>query len=146
METTIQIREVNISYGKKKTVKQDGFRSPENVSRFLRKIAPNNSQEHFIAVFLDGNHSPIGYSIVCTGTANMCPIHPREIFQRAIVLGSVAVIIAHNHPSGHCEPSSEDREVTRKLKECGRILDVKILDHVIFSDSDFYSFNDQGLL
>ena len=138
----IQIREVQIQYGRKRKGSYDSVKGPSSAVAFLRKVAPNNSQEHVIALYLDAAHQPIGYSIVSTGLASSCPIHPREIFQRAIGLGAHSLILSHNHPSGRVEPSEEDRTVTKQIKEAGRVLGIKLLDHVVFSDSGFYSFQE----
>lgn len=142
----IQIREVQIQYGRKRKGSYDSVKGPSSAVSFLRKVAPNNSQEHVIALYLDAANQPIGYSIVSTGLASSCPIHPREIFQRAIGLGAHSLILSHNHPSGRVEPSEEDRKVTKQIKEAGRVLGIKLLDHVVFSDSGFYSFQEAGEL
>lgn len=73
-------------------------------------------------------------------------VHPREVFYEAIRDNATSVIIAHNHPSGHTDPSLEDREVTRRLSEAGGILGIRILDHVIFSPKGYYSFLEHGEL
>lgn len=136
------LREVNINYGKREEIKT--FNGPEDVVEFLRKIAPNNSQEHVIAIYLDGSHAPIGYSVVTTGSANCAPVHPREVFQRAVMLGACAIILAHNHPSGSIRKSREDDQVTARIGEAGVILGIKLLDHVIFTDSEHFSYNESG--
>jgi len=138
------IREVNINYGKAQ--QYSTITTVEGVVEFLRQVAPNNSQEHVIALYLDGKHSPIGYSVVSTGTANSCPVHPREVFQRAVMLGACAVILAHNHPSGDVTRSAEDDRVTAKIGQAGDVLGIKLLDHVIFSDTDCYSYEYAGKL
>lgn len=143
METTT-IREVNVQYGKKRVVKYSTITSAASATIFLRKVAPNNSQEHVIALYLDGAHTPIGYSVVSTGLASSCPIHPREVFQRAVLLGACALILAHNHPSDNCDPSEEDKKVTKQIQEAGKTLGIKVLDHIVFSDSSFYSFQENG--
>ena len=140
--TEVSFREIQISYGRKR--KQPGVKCARDVAKFLRSIAPNNSQEHFIAVYLDGGHQPIGYSVVSTGLLTSCPVHPREVYQRAILLGSYSVIVAHNHPSDGVEPSAEDVTVTKQLQEAGKVLGIKLLDHVIFTDDNHYSFQEHG--
>lgn len=141
--TQVCFREIDISYGRKR--KQPGIRSASCVARFLRSIAPNNSQEHFIAIYLDASHAPVGYSVVSTGIANACPVHPREVYQRAIMLGAHCVIVAHNHPSDDPTPSDEDRKITKQLKDAGALLQVRLLDHVIFTDlGGYFSFQEAG--
>ena len=135
---SINLREVNVNYGR--ASEYSSFTHPEGVVGFLRSIAPNNSQEHVIAVYLDGKHSPIGYSIVHTGLANSCPVHPREVFQRAVLLGACALILAHNHPSGPAERSRDDDKVTKDIAAAGKLLGIKLLDHIIFTDSEYFSY------
>lgn len=141
---TIQIREVNVNYGKKRKLPEI-INSGGSAYRFLKSILPNNSQEHLIALYLNGAHQPIAYSIVCTGLATSCPIHPREVYQRAILVGAYSVILAHNHPSDQVEPSREDREVTRQMSEAAKVLGLRLLDHVIISETNgYYSFSEKG--
>jgi len=99
-----------------------------------------------VALYLDGAHAPIGYSIVHTGTANACPIHPREVFQRAVLLGACALVLAHNHPSGKPVASREDDKATKEIMAAGRVLGIKLLDHVIFTDSEYYSYQETNKL
>lgn len=140
--TQVCFREIDISYGRKR--KQPSVRCPSDVAKFLRSIAPNNSQEHFIAIYLDAAHSPIGYSVVSTGLLTSCPVHPREVYQRAILLGAYSVIIAHNHPSDDPTPSADDRHITKQLSDAGKVLGVRVLDHVVFCDTGYYSFQKAG--
>lgn len=133
-------REVTINYGSRGDM--EIMRSPQGVVEFLRSKAPNNSQEHLMALYLCGSHKPVGFSVVSTGGANSCQVHPREVFQRAIMLGACSLIMAHNHPSGSCEPSPEDISITKQLEQAGKILEVRLLDHIIFTDTEHYSFRD----
>jgi len=87
-----------------------------------------------IGAYLDRAHQVVSYSIVSIGTATMSVIHPREVFQRAILAGAVSMAVAHNHPSGNLTPIAEDHKVTRRLKEAGEILAIKLLDHLIITD------------
>lgn len=143
--TTTFVREVTAVYrGARRVV--DKMEGPKTVAAFLRKILPDNSREHFMALYLDGGHKVIAFSVVSTGTANSCHVHPREIFQRAYLVGAVSIIVGHNHPSGEVEPSPEDRKLTTHLAEVAKILGVKLLDHVIVTDDAFSSFSDTGVL
>jgi DNA repair protein RadC len=127
------IREVRATYHRTDTPMAT-ISGPADATAFIRSVLLDNSREHFIALYLDGAHQIACYSIVAIGTANQCPIHPREIFQRAILSGAVAVIVAHNHPSGSLTPSHEDIKLTKRLKEAGELLGISVLDHLIISD------------
>jgi len=127
------IREVRATYPQT-TSRVFAIKGPDDVADFVRSILTDNSREHFVALYLDGAHQVTSYSIVSIGTANASMVHPREVFQRAILAGAVSIIIAHNHPSGVLTPSDEDHKVTQRLKDAGDILGIKLLDHIIISD------------
>jgi DNA repair protein RadC len=109
------------------------------VKAFRRHIA-KDPREHFVAIYLDSKHYPIGIHTVSIGTVNGTMVGPREVFAPAVALYAAAVIVAHNHPSGDPAPSSEDRLVTERLKEAGELLGIELLDHVILGSKGHYSF------
>ena len=139
----IYIRDIRIQYhctGKKLFA----LGSPQAAKDFILSILPDNSREHCVALYLNKAHEVICYSLIATGTADAAAISPREVFQRALAAGAVALIFSHNHPSGHVTPSAEDHRMTKTLKEAGELLGIKLLDHVIVSDDAFYSFQEKG--
>lgn len=73
-------------------------------------------------------------------------MHPREVFRGAIVATCASVILAHNHPSGNLDPSNEDISITKRLSEAGKILDINVIDHLIFTDDGFTSFVEQRII
>jgi len=99
-------------------------------------------------MMLDGKNRITTIHVVSEGSLNQSIVHPRETFKSAILANAAAVILAHNHPSGDTTPSREDREITRRLREAGDILGIKVLDHVIVdTDSgNSFSFVESGLL
>ncbi len=103
-------------------------------------------QEHFISLTLNGANEVIQTRVVTIGTANASQIHPREVFSDVITDRSCAVIVAHNHPSGDLTPSDADKEVTARLIESGKILGIRVLDHIIFSERGYMSFKEAGLM
>lgn len=139
------IREVRINYQSTQE-RPFAIRQADDVASFVRRVLCDNSREHAIALYLDGAHQVASFSIISIGTANSALVHPREVFQRAIGAGAVSLVIAHNHPSGQREPSSEDRSVTRQLKEAGELLGIRLLDHVIVTEQAYYSFREEGIL
>ncbi|HSW59962.1 MAG TPA: DNA repair protein RadC [bacterium] len=118
--------------------------SKDVASVFHGKIGFKNKQEHFLAMYLDGANKVIETRIIFIGTLNKSIVHPREVFAPAFELRAANIIIGHNHPSGNTEPSTEDILLTRKLKEAGEILGIEVLDHVIFTDTNHYSFQGNG--
>ncbi len=103
-------------------------------------------KEYFLAITLDGSNRVINAHIVSIGTLNQSLVHPREVFVTAIRDKAVAIIIAHNHPSGQLEPSRADTKVTARLKDAGKLLGIEVIDHIILTRDGFYSFSDEGLL
>lgn len=132
-------REVTIRY-RGQALSCSTIREPINAAELAGKIIHDDSKEHFIGLYLDGRHRAIGHAIVSIGTATSSLVHPREVFQSAVLLGAVAVIIVHNHPSGDTSPSAEDCAVTKRISEAGRILGISLIDSLIVSrDGGFYS-------
>jgi DNA repair protein RadC len=141
--TLFKIRETVVRYRTLAKVKEL-VKEPEHVAALFRRIVPNNIQEHLCLFCLDGSHTVTHGSVLFTGTANMAMAHPREIFQVAIVSGACAIVIAHNHPSGSLTPSSEDKRTTKRINEAGELLGIKLLDHVIVTDTEFNSAAQSG--
>ena len=137
-------REVTVNYRGPRRERLT-IREAAGAAGFVRKILPDNSREHFAALYLNTAHEVIGFAIVSTGTANTTLVHPREVFQRAVLLGAMALIVAHNHPSGGERPSEEDSRVTKVLKEAGEVLGIRLLDHIIVTEETFWSFAEKGM-
>lgn len=115
--------------------------SPEDVWKEMKDIR-DSKKEHFLVFFLDARNQQIKREVVSMGTLNANLVHPREVFESAIIHVAAQVIIAHNHPSGNLEPSQEDREVTHRLQEAGKLLGIEVLDHIIVSHSGYTSFRE----
>jgi DNA repair protein RadC len=118
---------------------------PKDVYPLIAHFA-DRKQEHFLCVSLNGAHEVNEIRVVSTGLVNKTVVHPREVFADPITDRACAVIIAHNHPSGNVEPSQEDIEITKRLKNAGDILGIPILDHLVFSGKTFFSFVEHGLI
>lgn len=121
---------------------------PARIAAVVRAFIPQGEErEHFLAVLLDARNHIKGVVTVSIGTLTASLVHPREVFRPAIVAGAAGVIVAHNHPSGDCTPSSEDREATRRLVKAGELIGIPVLDHVVVGAGDsYYSFREQGAL
>lgn len=119
--------------------------SAQNVYDELKPYK-NKQQEYFIALYLDGANNLCETKIITIGTLNQSLVHPREVYSYAIEKRCASIIVAHNHPSGILKPSSEDIEVTQRLKESGKILGIELLDHVIFTKDGFISLRDEAIL
>ena len=119
--------------------------SPSDVWQELKDIR-NRKKEHFAVFFLDARNQEIQREIISVGTLNANLVHPREVFEPAIAHSAAQIIVAHNHPSGNPEPSDEDRMITTRLADAGKILGIEILDHVVVTEHAFASFKDCGYL
>jgi len=120
-------------------------REPEDILKAVNHYA-DRPQEYFLCLSLNGAHEISHIRVVSIGLVNRTMVHPREVFAQPVQDRAAAVICAHNHPSGNTEPSKEDADVTRILKNAGRILGIELLDHIIFSTKGYYSFAENGEL
>ncbi len=103
-------------------------------------------QETFIAVHLSGGLKISALTVVSIGTISSSLVHPREVFRSAILAGATGIIGVHNHPTGDPSPSREDRAITTQFLEAGKIIGIRILDHIIIGRNGHFSFADEGLL
>ena len=106
----------------------------------------NKQQEYFICISLNGANELIEKRIVTVGLLDKSQVHPREVFADVITDRAAAVIFAHNHPSGELKPSNSDLEIHEQLTEAAKILGIKVLDHIIVSKREYYSFQESGLI
>ncbi len=102
--------------------------------------------EHFVALYIDNKNNLVSQRVISSGTIDQTPVYPREIIRHALLEQASGVIIAHNHPGGDPKPSTQDIELTKRLGEACRTMDIRMLDHVIVSRGGHFSFQAQGLL
>lgn len=122
---------------------------PDLVADIFRAILKSESEidqdkEHFWVMGCDTKLNVKFIELVTLGTLDASLVHPREVFRLAIMKGVSAIVVAHNHPSGEVTPSNEDKLVTNRLRDAGRILGIQLLDHVIVGDS-YYSFAENNI-
>lgn len=118
------------------------FRKPEDAIPYL-SAERAAEQEHFIVLTLDGTHNVIKKRVVSIGLVDQAQVHPRETFRPAIADNAVAIIVAHNHPSGSLEASANDLLITRRLAEAGKLLGITLLDHIILSRDGISSLRER---
>ncbi len=126
----------------KDTVKVTGA---QDVIPLLADIA-DKKQEHFVCISLNGAHELIEKRIVTIGLVDRSPVHPREVYADVISDRAAAVIFAHNHPSGDLKPSNSDLKIHEQLTEAGKILGIRVLDHIIVTKKGYFSFQEAGLI
>jgi len=120
--------------------------SPRDTHAFLRIQLAEQRNEVFGVLFLDNKHRLISNEILFNGTIDGTSVYPRVIAMHCLDKNSAAIVIYHNHPSGDCKPSRADKSITSRIKESLALLDVRLLDHIIVSSSESFSFAEQGLL
>ncbi len=122
------------------------IKNAEDVYNYFKDELEVKNKEHFYALFLDTKNRIIGEELISVGTLNSSLIHPREVFNPAIKASANSVILVHNHPSGDCEPSNDDKEVTKNLINAGSILGINVIDHVIIGRDNFMSLNEKRVI
>ena len=127
--------------------KTDGiFDSPQSVRTFLRLKLADCNREQFGLLYLDSQNGMLSFEILFQGTLTQTAVYPREIVSRALALNAAAVILAHNHPSGVAEPSRADEYLTQSLKSALKVVDVRVLDHIVVSRVSSVSLAERGLI
>jgi DNA repair protein RadC len=121
------------------------IKHPRDIFDVVRHFA-DRRQERFVCLSMNGAHELLKVRTVTLGLVNRTIVHPREVFADPIQDRASAIAVAHNHPSGQTTPSAEDGDVTCQLAESAKILGLRFLDHVIFTDVSFYSYRQAGLL
>lgn len=119
--------------------------SAENVFELFRDLA-KEAKENFVALHLDAKNRIICFDTVSIGSLSASIVHPREVYKATLLSSAAAVLFIHNHPSGDTKPSREDIEITKRLKEAGELLGIRVLDHLIVGEAGYYSFANNGLL
>jgi DNA repair protein RadC len=126
--------------------KRVDLHNPRAVYEYLSPRMSHLAHEQFMVVLLNAKNHVIDVETVSEGTLTASLVHPREIFKSAIRRSAHAMILAHNHPSGDPSPSREDREVTQRLIQAGKLLGIEVLDHLVIGDGRYISFRERGLV
>jgi len=119
------------------------IKQPVDIYTLVRHYA-DRKQERFISLSLNGAHEVLAVRIVTIGLVNKTIVHPREVFADLIQDRAAAFCVAHNHPSGQMESSAEDDEITERLQQSAKILGLHFVDHIIFSETEWWSFRENG--
>ncbi|NLJ84781.1 MAG: DNA repair protein RadC [Halanaerobiaceae bacterium] len=146
---------VNIQKYSVRLVKEEGRRydldkkinDPQSAGKLFDEVLSmqDRPQEVFAMATLDIKNQVTGVFEVSIGSVSSSIVHPRDVFQRAILQNAAAIIICHNHPSGVNTPSKEDIEITHRLLEAGKILGIDVLDHILIGDN-YYSMKEHGII
>jgi len=142
--TVKQVKENAAEYPVKNIIKQ-----PEDVIEFVKVVLDLNSEavEKFGILTLNMKNKVAGVHIISIGSLNEAIVHPREVYKAAILNNAAAIILFHNHPSGDTEPSANDIDVTQTLIKAGKIMGIKVIEHVIVGENGkYFSFKEMGYI
>ena len=121
------------------------YTSPQQVFEMFRDLIWE-TKEFFLCIHLDGKNRIVCLDRVSVGSLNQSIVHAREVLKAALLSSAAALLLVHNHPSGDPQPSSEDLNITRRLKEAGDLIGIPVLDHIIIGEGQYVSFVERGLL
>lgn len=122
------------------------IQQPEDVFDWLNQLIGYEKQEHFLVLFLSQRNQIVTYKDLFIGTMTSASVHPREIFREAMRLQCAKILCVHNHPSGNCEPSKADIDLTNSIVECGKMTAIPLLDHIIVGKNTYISFRQKRLI
>jgi len=140
------IKELCSEYMAEKLKHRDLLSSPRAVVDFAKMKLAALNHEDFMVIFLNVKNEILTYETIHEGTVNRAVVYPRRIIEAALAHHAVGLILVHNHPSGHPEPSAEDRAITQAIAAACRPMDIRILDHVVIGKRGYFSFSEEGLL
>lgn len=127
-------------------LKKYNIKNPIDIISYFNELLKDKKQEEFYVLYLDNKNNIIENKKLFVGTLNKSIVHPREIFKEAYILSSASIVCVYNHPSGNVTPSKEDISLTRKIHEIALIHEIKLLDHIIVGDNNYFSFYENKLL
>lgn len=133
MTKAVRIREVSLN-------------SASSVASYYMEELRHENRERLLVCMFDSQSVLLGDEVISIGTVNSSLVSPREVFLRALARQAVYIILLHNHPSGMPAPSAQDKIVTRKIAQCGEMLGIRLLDHIIIGDNQYFSFKEEHLL
>jgi DNA repair protein RadC len=120
------------------------IKSPDDCAKYMMDEMRFLQQEHFVCLYLNTKNQIIARETIFIGSLNASIVHPREVFKEAFRRSAASIICMHNHPSGDPAPSREDIDVTKRLVECGKIIGIELLDHIIIGEHKYVSLKEKG--
>ena len=140
------VREIGLRQLREKMIGQNFVRSPQAVTDYLTASLRDQKREIFKVLFLDKGLRILGERDLFHGTIDEAAVHPREIVKAAMEFHASSLVLVHNHPSGKVEPSREDYEITQKIKAACQTVSIRILDHIIIGENQYFSFSERNSL
>lgn len=140
------VQEVAQKFLRERIVKKPVYKSSQEVFEYLYHSMRDLKKEVFKVIYLNAQHQIIDTADLFQGTVDGSYVPPREVMETAIQKKATALIFAHNHPSGNVEPSQSDRQLTRDLVYAGSIMHIRVLDHIVIGENQYFSFASEGLI
>jgi len=140
------VQAVAREYLKAQIIDKPAIQSSQELYDYLRHTMRDLKNEAFRVIYLTAQNQIIDTAVLCEGTVNHSAVSPRQVMESALAKHAVSLIFVHNHPSGACEPSQSDRDLTRDLVFAGYLMEVKVTDHIIIGNDRYYSFAANDLI
>jgi DNA repair protein RadC len=140
------IKEIAALYLMQKAKEKPQIACTSELFDFCRTAMGGKKDEEFCVIYLDAQNQIIAFETVQKGIANQAVVYPRQVLEKALQRKASAIILAHNHPSGHVRPSDADIRLTKTIQETARALDILVHDHIIIGENRFFSFREEGLM
>ncbi|MBT4088635.1 MAG: hypothetical protein HOE30_09100 [Deltaproteobacteria bacterium] len=145
-ESVCLVKEIAHRYGEKRLTPGELFTCSSQIYEHFRIRLAQYKQETFIVTLLDNKHRMIADQMISLGTLNQSLVHCREVFAPAIERRAAAIVICHCHPSGDPKPSTQDITITKRLVDVGNLIGIKVLDHLVIGDNEYFSFVDENIM
>ena len=140
LDNSFKVRELQVRFKSTRYNSPAKIGAPEDLLMFLRPMIKNQPRERLYSVALSSGNQVVGFEIVSQGTANASLAVASEVFKAVLLTNASAVILAHNHPSGNCDPSAEDRETAERISLAAQLLGIEFLDFLVVTEDSYYSF------
>ncbi len=140
------VKEVAALYLKQKAKEKRQVSCTTELLDFCRTVMGAKKDEEFCVIYLDAQNQIIEFETIQKGIVNQAVVYPRQVLESALKKKASAIILAHNHPSGHVRPSDADIRLTKTIQETAKVLDILVHDHIIIGENRFFSFREEGLM
>ena len=140
------VKEIAALYLKQKAKEKTQVTCTTELFDFCRTVMGGKKDEEFCVIYLDAQNQIIEFETIQKGVVNQAVVYPRQVLESALKKKASAIILAHNHPSGHVRPSDADIRLTKTIQETAKVLDILVHDHIIIGENRFFSFREEGLM
>ncbi len=140
------VKEIAALYLKQKAKEKRQVSCTTELLDFCRTVMGAKKDEEFCVIYLDAQNQIIEFETIQKGIVNQAVVYPRQVLESALKKKASAIILAHNHPSGHVRPSDADIRLTKTIQETAKVLDILVHDHIIIGENRFFSFREEGLM